>query len=96
MIFSKKYKTISETYPEPSQTSKMELFVKIVYSWNPLAISTKNFITDVRLCSKYTSDFTCKPSLGWQGSDIPNTHEKSTKSQSLTKWYRCGNCGVMG
>ena len=26
--FSNHYKTVSETYPEPSQTSKMELFVK--------------------------------------------------------------------
>ena len=22
---------------------------------------------------------------------IPNTHEKLTKNQSITRWYRCGN-----
>ena len=22
--------------------------------------------------------------------DIPNTYEKSRKSQSITEWYRCG------
>ena len=27
--------------------------------------------------------------------DIPNTREKSRKSQSVTKWCRCGKCGVM-
>ena len=27
--------------------------------------------------------------------DIPNTDEKSTKSQSVTDWYRCGQCGAI-
>ena len=27
--------------------------------------------------------------------DIPNTREKSRKSQSVTEWRRCGKFGVM-
>ena len=27
--------------------------------------------------------------------DIPNTRKKSRKSQSVTEWCRCGECGVM-
>ena len=27
--------------------------------------------------------------------DIPNTREKSRKSQSVTEWCRCGKYGVM-
>ena len=63
--------------------------------WNPLTISAKNFIIDPQICSKYASDFTCKRSLGWQRTNIPNTHEKSTKNQSVTEWCRCGKYGVM-
>ena len=29
------------------------------------------------------------------GSNIPNTHEKSTKNQSVTEWNRCGKYGAM-
>ena len=29
------------------------------------------------------------------GTDIPNTHEKSTKTQSVTEWHRWGKCGAM-
>ena len=25
----------------------------------------------------------------------PDTHEKSTKNQSVTEWYRCSKCGAM-
>ena len=42
-----------ETYTEPSQTSKMELFAKIVNSWKPLTIFAKCFILDTRQCSEY-------------------------------------------
>ena len=38
---------LSEAYPEPSQTSKMELFVKIVKGGNPLTIFEKSSILDV-------------------------------------------------
>ena len=27
--------------------------------------------------------------------DIPNTREKSRRSQSVNEWYRCGKCEVM-
>ena len=27
--------------------------------------------------------------------DIPNSREKSRKSQSVTDWCRCGKCGVL-
>ena len=36
-----------EAYPEPSQTSKMELFVKIVKGGNLLTIFEKSSILDV-------------------------------------------------
>ena len=42
---------------EPSQISKMELFVKIVNSIKPLTIFTKVLILDIRLGSKYNSVF---------------------------------------
>ena len=31
---------------------------------------------------------------GWYAWNA-HTQEKSTKSQSVTEWYRCGKCGVM-
>ena len=30
-----------------------------------------------------------------QEQDIPNSREKSRKSQSVTEWCRCGKCGVI-
>ena len=42
-------------YLEPIQTSKMELFVKIVNSLMPLTILTKSSILDVWLSSKNTT-----------------------------------------
>ena len=43
-------------YSEQSQTSKMEVFVKIVNGWKPLAIFlAKSFFLDVPLGSEYTS-----------------------------------------
>ena len=34
-------------YPEPSQTSKMEIFVKIVQGWNLLAIEKSGKIKEL-------------------------------------------------
>ena len=75
-----------------SQTSKMELFMKIVKGWNQLTIFEKSSVLNVWLCSEYAFEFSCKRSLGWRGTDIPNTHEKLTKNQSAIEWYRCGKC----
>ena len=50
----------------------------------------KTSIINVWLSSEYASEFRCKQSLGWQGTNIPITHEKLTKNQSVTEWYRCG------
>ena len=44
-------------FSEPGQTSKMELFVKIVNSIKLLTISTKSFNLDTWMGSKYTSSF---------------------------------------
>ena len=74
-------KRVSEAHPEPSQTSKMEFFVKIVNGLNPLTIFGKSSMLDVRLCSECASEFRCKRSLSWWGTDIPNTHEKWTKKK---------------
>ena len=41
----------TEAYPEPSQTSKMELFAKIVNGFYPLTIFGKSFILDIWLGS---------------------------------------------
>ena len=75
--------TVSEAYPEPIQTSKMALFVKIGKSWKASTVFEKSSILDVPLCSEYTSDFSFKQSLRWRGTDISNTHEKSTKIKTL-------------
>ena len=45
-----------EVYPEPYQTSKMELLAKIVNGFQPLTIFAKSSILDVRQGSKYTSN----------------------------------------
>ena len=56
---------VSDAYPEHSQTSKMELFVKMDKGCSTLTIFEKSSILDVWLCSEYTSEFSCKQSLGW-------------------------------
>ena len=56
---------------------------------------TKSSILDVQLCSKYTSEFKCKQSIFWWGINIPNMHDKSTKNQSVSEWYRCSKCEPM-
>ena len=56
----------------------------------------KSSILDVQLCSEYVSEFSCKQSLGWQGTGIYNMHEKSTKNQSATEGYRFVKCETMG
>ena len=47
---------ISEAYPEPCKTPKMELFVKIVNGWKSL-IFEKNSILDIRESSEYFSGY---------------------------------------
>ena len=61
---------VSEVYPELSQTSKMELFAKIVNGLNLLIIFVKSSILVVRLCSEYASEFSYKQSLYWRGTNI--------------------------
>ena len=46
------------------------------------AISEKSLILDVKLCSEYSSEFSSKRLLRWPGTNIPNTHEKSTKTSN--------------
>ena len=53
--FTFKYFQKTELYLEPIQTSKMELFVKIVNSLMPLTILTKRSILDVWLGSENTT-----------------------------------------
>ena len=53
MFYNIKFQT--EAYSEPSRTSKMELFAKIVNSRTPLIIFTKSSILDVWLGSEYAS-----------------------------------------
>ena len=50
-------------YSEPSKTSKMELFAKIVNCIQPLAIFGKHFILGISQGYKYTSNKT-KQKLG--------------------------------
>ena len=50
---------IPEAYSEPTGTSKMELFAKIVKGWKPLLFFAKNCILDVRLGFEYISEFCC-------------------------------------
>ena len=44
----------SEVYSEPSQTSKMQFFAKIVEDFESLIIFVKCSISDVQLGSEYT------------------------------------------
>ena len=46
-----------DAYSEPCQTSKMELFAKIVNGWKPLTVFTKRFLLYVWQCSEYTPDY---------------------------------------
>ena len=48
---------VSEASSEPSQTTKMELFVKIAKDWNPLIIFKESSILDIRQISEYASEF---------------------------------------
>ena len=61
--FGKCFEKTSEAYLEPSQASKMELFVKIVNGFEPLAIFAKSPILDVLLGSETAFDFEPKPFL---------------------------------
>ena len=49
------YRCCSESYSEPIQTSKMELFGKIVNGFSPLTIFAKSYILDVWLGSENAS-----------------------------------------
>ena len=51
------YIYFSEAHSEPSQTSKLKLFVKIVHSRKPLTNFAKRSIIDVRLGYKFTSEW---------------------------------------
>ena len=73
----------------------MEFFVKIFNDFNPLTIFEKSSILDGRLCSAYAFEFRWRWSVGWQGTKIPDTHEKSTKNQSVTEWNKYGEYGAM-
>ena len=46
----------SEVYPDPSWTSKIGLFAKIINGFQPLTIFAKSSILDVQLGSEYTSE----------------------------------------
>ena len=46
----------AQLHSEPSQTSKMELFVKMLNDWKPLTIFVKSFILDVWLGCEYTCE----------------------------------------
>ena len=60
-----------------------------------LTIFVKSSVLDVWQCSEYASEFSCRRSLAWWGTYIPNTHEKSTKNQNVTEWCRCDKCRAM-
>ena len=55
IIWRKKQILSSKVYPEPCQTSKMELFAKIINSFQPLTIILKSFILDVWHGYEYAS-----------------------------------------
>ena len=54
-LFIRERLNIPEAYSEPSITSKMELFPKIVKGKTSLSIFAKSFTLDVRLESEYVS-----------------------------------------
>ena len=43
-------------HSEPSQTSKIELFVEIVKAFQPLTIFAESSILDILLCLEYASE----------------------------------------
>ena len=51
-----KSKRWTEACSQPNQTSKIEIFVKMVHGFRPITISAKNSILDVWQGSEYTSD----------------------------------------
>ena len=56
VYFSYLHKNVAEAYSEPSRTSKMQLFAKIVNGFQPLIIFAKSFILDVQLGFEYVSE----------------------------------------
>ena len=65
----------TEAYSEPSRTSKMELFAKIVNSFQRLTIFAKSAIFDIRLRSEYASEVGLRSRIPGKktGSRIMNT-----------------------
>ena len=61
----------------------MELCVKIFNGRNPLYIFAKSSISDVQVCPEYTSKFSCKQSLFWRETDIPNTKQNESIIEHL-------------
>ena len=55
---------MSEAYSEPGQTSKMELFAKIVRGFQPLIFYAKSSVLDVSLGSGYASGYFLMVLLG--------------------------------
>ena len=47
----------TEAYSEPSQTSKMELFARIIKGFQLLTIFIKSSILDIRLGFEYASEY---------------------------------------
>ena len=76
---------VSETHSEPNQTSKTELFVKIIWSWNPLTISAKTLNAPLSLVlDKVWVD---------KGAISLIHIWKINKNQSVAESYRSGKCG---
>ena len=61
----------------------MVFSVKIVNGWNPLSIFAKSSISDVQVCPEYTFKFSCKQSLFWRETDIPNTKQNESIIEHL-------------
>ena len=53
----------ASAYPEPSLISKTELFVRIVYMFQPFIIFAKSSVLDVWLGSEYSSVYHEFPKL---------------------------------
>ena len=56
-LFELVFDSTWEEYPEPCQTSKIELCTKMVYGFWPLTIFASSFILDVWLGSEYASQY---------------------------------------
>ena len=75
----------AEACSEPSQTSKLELFAKILNGWKPLTIIAKSSILGVRLSSTYASGTAIFPLL-LQTIQLINGPNRKTKLQPEIKF----------